>query len=182
MKKNAIVQFVCFTTNLELEQFVDVWEPYAKKVVSDGDITLEQASTPKVKSKYRYVSKHTGESSDFRFVFMKGRTQEHFPEHTAKVINAGGYTVVQMQCEHSNIKNDVKVMVFLDQAETNLGFYQKQTYRHLNIYSAYYESCLYGHILEFFLQEADVPVLVDHMKTRHRAEMAVYTECSVVHS
>ena len=62
---------------------------------------------------------------DFRFAFMKGRSSEHFPEHTAKVVQAGGYMPVQIQCEHDDEEDDVKVIALLVHNETDLGFYHR---------------------------------------------------------
>jgi hypothetical protein len=182
MKKNSIVQFVCFVTNLELEDFVVKWEPYAKQLVADGEIILQEGIAVKGKNKYRYVSQHTCGTADFKFIFMKGKKQENFPEHRARVVNAGGYKPVQLQCLQNEIKNDVKVMAFLSPGETDLTFYHRQNFRHLNIYAAYYESCIYSYVLEYFLQEADAEVLVEQLNTRIGIEVGVYTECPVMHS
>jgi len=46
MKKNTIVQFVCFTTDLEPEDFVPKWERYAKRLMNHNpETTLQQAET-----------------------------------------------------------------------------------------------------------------------------------------
>jgi hypothetical protein len=183
MKKNTIVQFVCFITNLEFEEFSAMWERYAKQFVAgSADMTLHEATAIKGRNKYKYVSQHESSSADFKFAFMKGRNSEHFPEHNARVVLAGGYRTVQLQCNHNETKDDVKVMAFVAHNERDLDFYHQQTYRHLNIYEAYYESCAYNYIMEFFIQESDAPALVEQLKTRPGIEVALYKECTVLHS
>jgi len=167
MKKDKVVQFVCFVTNLKIDEFMGIWESYAKRLGAAGEVMLQETASVKGKNKFRYV-------------FMKGRNEDDFPEHNGKVINAGGYSAVQMQCHHNDIKNDVKVMAFLDHRETDLDFFYQQTFRHLNIYEAYYESCTYSYILEYFVQEADAALLVEQLKTRAGIEAAVYKESAVI--
>ena len=154
MKKDTIVQFVCFITNLEFEEFAVKWEQYAKEFTADPGALILQERT-KSKTRYKYVSQHECKPENFRFAFMKGRNSEHFPEHKAKVVQTGGYTPVQIQCEYDNEKNDVKIIAFIGADEMDLDFYHRLTYRHLNIYEAYYESCTYSYIMEFFIQETD---------------------------
>ena len=180
MKKDKVVQFVCFVTNLKIDEFMGIWESYAKRLGAAGEVMLQETASVKGKNKFRYVSQHSCDATDFRFVFMKGRNEDDFPEHNGKVINAGGYSAVQMQCHHNDIKNDVKVMAFLDHRETDLDFFYQQTFRHLNIYEAYYESCTYSYILEYFVQEADAALLVEQLKTRAGIEAAVYKESAVI--
>ena len=57
MKKSTIVQFVCFATNLEPDDFAPKWERYAKRLADQNPETslLQQVET---KSKYRYISRH----------------------------------------------------------------------------------------------------------------------------
>ena len=181
MKKDIIVQFVCFSTNLDIEEFSTQWEHYARRFMADpGILILQEAAESNGRTKYKYVSQHECRKEDFRFAFMKGRSSEHFPEHNAKVVLAGGYTPVQIQCLHDKKKHDVKVMTFISHDETDLSFYHQLTYRHLNIYEAYYESCTYSYIMEFFVHETEAPGLVKHLRSRNGVEVALYKECPVL--
>lgn len=179
MKEDSIVQFVCFITTLEPDEFIEKWEPYSKKLAADCESLLQQSITGK--AKYRYILQHEGSAIDFRFTFMKSRTREISPDHKARVVHAGGYTPVQLQCLHSETENDVKVLAFLDQNESDLSFYHQQSYRYLNIYQAYYESCAYSYVLEFFVQEQDALVLIEQLKTRSGIEVNAYKESPVFH-
>jgi hypothetical protein len=181
MNKNTIVQFVCFITNLDQEKFMVKWEPYASQFMATSKgITLQKAVEGNNKRKFDYVSQHECSTENFRFDFMKERNSEHFPEHTAKVIQAGGYIPVQIQCVHDEKKEDVKIMAFITNPETDFSFYHRQTYRHLNIYEAYFESCAYSYIMEFFIQETDAAALVKELKTKSGVEAVIYKECSVL--
>ncbi len=182
MNKNNIVQFVCFVTNLDLDRFGARWEHYAAQFMTrTAGMTLQKAVGGINKHKFEYISQHECSPENFRFNFMKERNSEHFPEHTAKVVLAGGYSPVQVQCKHAEAKNDVKIIVFIDAPETDFGFYHRQTYRHLNIYEAYYESCNYSYIMEYFVQETEAPALVKELKSRAGVDAVIYKECSVLH-
>ena len=70
MKKDTIVQFVCFVTNLDLEEFAPNWERYAKRFISKNADAVLQEQVVQSKTKYRYVSKHEWSQRDFQFSFM----------------------------------------------------------------------------------------------------------------
>lgn len=181
MEKNTIMQFVCFETRLETDTFISLWEPYAKQLLRDsGDIVLQEALAEKNRNRFKYMSQHECNRSDFQFAFMKGRV--HFRDNKAKIIQAGGYIPVQVQCQHNDVKGDVKVIAFLAANDTDMEFYHRQTYRHLNIYEAYFENCAYSYILEFFIQEPEAPALVDQLRSRRGVEVALFKELALVPS
>lgn len=181
MKKDTIVQFVCFITNLPLDDFASKWERYAKRLMNNNsEVTLQQQA--ETKSRYRYISQHKWPDQDFQFSFMNERRSEHFPEHNVKVVQAGGYISLQVECMHNEDNGDIKLIAFVGHNETDIDFYrQLSLYRHLNIHQAYYESCTYGYIMEFFVPEADVAELVQQLKQRPGVETGIYKECLVPH-
>jgi hypothetical protein len=181
MKKDSIVQFVCFITNLEPADFIKKWEPVSRKLAADCESMLQESITGK--AKYKYILQHEGSAVDFRLSFMKNRSRESSPEHRARLVHAGGYTPVQFQSLHSAIEDDVKVLAFIDHKETDvdLTFYHQQVYRYLNIYQAYYESCAYSYVLEFYIQQYDAPALIAQLKTRSGVEVSSYKESAVFH-
>ena len=179
MKKDVITQFVCFATNLDDNEFRGVWGQYASEFKTGKQkIILQRAVTGGKKNKYQYVSQYTCESENFRFAFMKGKNAEHFPDHTARVIQLGGYLPVQVQSTEE--KGDVKIIAFLSAPETDFSFYHRQTYRHLNIYQAYFENCTYEYIMEFYVQESEAVALIDQLMTRSGIEAAMYKENSAL--
>lgn len=177
MKKDSIVQFVGFITRLGFDEFVGKWEQYARQSSANSrDMILQQGIET---NKYKYVSQQECPEGNFKFAFMKGRSSEHFAEHKVKVVQAGGYMPVQVNCLHAQ-NGDVKVMAFIDHHETDIEFYTRlPLYRHLNIYQAYYESCTYAYILEFFTPETNAVELLQQLKTRTGTEAALYRECLV---
>lgn len=178
MKKESIVQFVGFITRLDFEEFVTKWDYYARQFSTDPCTMILQQGVET--NKYKYISQQECPEENFKFAFMKGRSSEHFAEHKVKVVQAGGYLRVQtVKCLHVE-KDHAKIMAFIDHQQTDIGFYrQLSQYSCLNIYQAYYESCAYGHILEFFAPEANAASLLQQLKTRTGTEAALYRECLV---
>ncbi len=174
---DTIIQFEGFETNIEQDEFVAQWEPYAKQFATkDTEVTLQQSNT---KNNFKYVSQHKCKDTDFQFVFMKGRMSEHFPKGGVKVVQAGGYMPVQIEHVPGKNKKEIKLMLFLSHAQTDISAYQKLTcYRCLNVYQAYYESCMYGYILEFFLDEAQTSELMKKIESETKNyKMGIYKSC-----
>ena len=180
MKKNNIVQFECFETAIGFDEFVSRWEFYAKRFTGkDADVTLQQAI---VKGRFKYVSQHKWPEDNFQFDFMKGRNSINFPDRNVKVIQAGGYMPLQAEHIHDTDSDDVKVILFINNQQTDISFYkQLPSYRHLNIYQSYYENCLYAYIMEFFVEEMHVADFMAPVKLLSAgAETGVYKECLVL--
>jgi len=181
MKKDKIVQFVGFITNLNFDEFVTAWDSFAKRFVKNHEDTIlhQQSET---KNRFKYVSQHEWAQQDFQFSFMEGRTSEYFPEHSVKVVQAGGYTPLQIEWKHQEDNGLVKVLAFISHRENDISFYsQISLHRYLNIYEAFYQSCTYAYILEFFVEEAQAPDLLRLLKTRASIETGVFKECLVTH-
>jgi hypothetical protein len=179
MKKNTITQFVCFVTDLKPDEFMPKWERYAKRLmVGSSEKSLQQQGERK--NKFRYISQHVWPDQDFRFTFMNERQSEHFPEHNVKVVQAGGYTPLDGEYEHDEENGDHKLIAFVSHDETDLDFYRNLSlYHSLNIYQAYYESCLYGYVLEFIVSETDINELALVLKQRPGVEIGIYKDCLV---
>lgn len=182
MKKDSIIQFVCFATNLDTDTFIPGWEKFAKKLMDKhAEPSLQQLVTD-TKARYRYISQHEWHNSDFDFRFMKDRKSEHFPEQQVKVVQIGGYIPVQFTKRYDADENQVKVFAFLSHNETDIDFYKQLSRNgHLDIYQAFYESCSYGYVLEFFIPDADAEALMLQLKQRLTVEAGVYKECFVPH-
>ena len=179
MSKDSIIQFTGFITSLETEKFLAQWEPYARgfnKITLPENMTLQQEVNEK--SKYRYVSLHEYKNQDFEFNFMKGKSSVYFPEQKVRVVQAGGYAPVQIGSKYQNQHRDVKILVFLTHDEYDIAFYQELSpYKSLSIYRAYYESCAYGNILEYYTSEEGAGELLQQLKMRPCTEAAAYKDC-----
>src|ERR1700712_5737338 len=124
MKKNTIVQFVCFITNLGFDDFATQWEIFVKRFSSKhSTMTLQETVG---KSRFKYISQHEWPQEDFQFAFVQKKSADTFPEHTVKVVQAGGYSPIQVK--HNNNAEDglVKIMAFISHNENDIEFYKKQ--------------------------------------------------------
>lgn len=180
MDKEKIVQFIGFVTNLKHEEFSVPWEFYCKQFKKDQGTNTLECAIEKANFKYRYISHHRSTSIDFRFSFMKGRQSEHFPEHSAKVVQLGGYKQVDIYSKQSARKPGLKLFVFLSHEETDMSFFKQMPFNHLNTYEAYYENCCYGNILEFFINPGDETAIMEHLKQKNKIELAVFRETNAL--
>jgi hypothetical protein len=182
MQKGSIIHFVGFITAIEPEDFVSQWEQYARHFKTrSGGMFLQQQQEADTKFRFKYLSRHEYREGDIRFSFMKERSSEHFPEQQVKVVQAGGYSPLQVECKNPGNSKDVTVMVFVSPRKNDMDFYRQLTYHKLNIYEAYYENCTYSHILEFLVTETDVSEILLQLKLIPGIEVSVYKECMVPH-
>ena len=180
MKKDTIYQFVCFITNLELDEFAPKWEHYAKRLMNKKTEPALQQLVNGTKNRYRFISQHAWPDQDFQFSFMDERRSEHFPEHNARVVQIGGYISLQPDRGQIEEDTDVKLIAYISHSETDIDFYRKlPLFHHLNIYQAFYESCSFGYVMEFFVPEKDADALLLQLKQRSGVETGIYRECFV---
>lgn len=180
MKKNSIVQFVGFITQLGFEEFASKWDHYAKQIIGAGSDSSYLQQEMVVKSRYKYVSQHICPQDSLRFSFMKGRNSEYFAEEKVKVVQTGGYAPLQIGCKYFGDNSLSKVIAFASHDENDIAFYRELSlYSYLNIYQAYYESCTYGHVFEFFAPAKNVTELMTQLKTRPCTHASLYKECPV---
>ena len=179
MKKDTIVQFVSFETAVSTDEFRAQWKEYNKLVPGQTEFSLQQEVEGKNLS--RYLSQHMFDEDDIQFTFKKERRSAHSHEIEMRIKEAGGYSVLQLECDHETGANHSKVFVFLS-AFPDLQLYKELlSYQYLNIYQAYYESCTYSYILEFFVENRHVPQLIEQLKIHNRiTEIGVYKECNEV--
>ena len=177
MKKDMIVQFVSFETSVATKEFRAQWEEYNKQVTGKQEVTLQQEVDGK--NLYRYLSQHRFHEDDIQFTFKKNKRSAHNPEIEMRIKEAGGYTLLQLECDHETAANDCKVFVFLSTTPELTLYKELLSYQYLNIYQAYYESCAYTYILEFFVDNRHLPQLIEQLKIHNRiSEIGVYKECN----
>ncbi|HEV7782227.1 MAG TPA: hypothetical protein VGO58_13225 [Chitinophagaceae bacterium] len=181
MKKNTIVHFVGFITTLEPDDFAPNWERYAKRLNKKKDSTFQQHITER-KNKLSYLSQHEWDEPGSNFTFMNERKSEHFPEHNVRVMQLGGYLRLDPPKKQSPGEGDTKLIAFISHEENDMEFYRQLPCRGLHINQAYYESCTYGYILEFFVAEADVDELSEQLKQRQGVETGIYREYVLSHA
>ena len=72
------------------------------------------------------------------------------------------------------------MIAFLSHNEIDIDFYRRlPSFHHLDIYQAYYESCIYGYILELHTGEAHADELLQLLEKRNGVTAAIYKDCSV---
>jgi hypothetical protein len=180
MKKDSMIYFVGFMTDIGFDEFVIKWEFYAKQVSSSHHSVILQQETG-TKTRFKYVSHHKLKNDSISFSFMKGRTSEHFAEQKVKVVNLGGYKVVQAG-NHSEDNNENRLIAFIGHNETDMNFYRELLpARQTHLYEAYYENCTFGHIMEFFPGEKDAEDIFRQLKLRPGVEVSLYRECLAPH-
>jgi hypothetical protein len=180
MRQDTLFQFVGFETAISLEDFTSQWENFAKKFFKKDihAITLQQQV--KSKSRFKYMSINEWPQDNFRFSFMEGRGSDYFPDHRVKVVQAGGYMPIHLECENQ-AHAETKIMVLLNVEEISKTAFKNLPYQYLNIYQAYYQSCLYSYILEFFASDADAVELLDGLKKHFsHCDAGMYRECLVL--
>lgn len=177
MKKDTIVQFVSFETTVATNEFRAQWEESNKLVTGKQEVTLQQEVDGK--NSHRYMSQHRFHDDDIQFTFKKEKRSAHSPEIEMRVKEAGGYSALQLECDHETAANHCKVFVFLSTSPELSLYKELLSYQYLNIYQAYYESCSYTYILEFFVDNRHVPQLIEQLKIHNRiSEIGVYKECN----
>jgi hypothetical protein len=187
MEENTIVQFVGFITNLDFNKFVEQWDYYVHQLNNSQQKPTLQKLTGS-KSRFKYISQHPCAQGDFKFAFMNKRDSTHFPEHSVRVVHAGGYIPVQIQASRKDKEKYINIMVLVKNQEINLEFYRHlQLFRKLNIFQAYYENCAYSYIMEFFVKEADAASFIlqlnpGNINPHFSDEVAMYEEYGVIHA
>ncbi len=177
MKKNTIVHFVGFVTALEPDEFAPNWERYAKQFMNKKKGSGFQQHITSRKNKLNYLSQHEWDDPGSNFTFMSGRKSEHFPEHNVRVTQLGGYLLLDSPKAGQAREGDIKLIAFIGHEETDTSFYLQLPYHSLRINQAYYESCLYGYILEFFVTDNQADELLQQLRERPGVETGIYREC-----
>lgn len=180
MKKDSIVHFVGFITSLGPEEFSTSWDRYAKRLVNKKRETVFHQNVSGGKNKFTYLSQHEWVDRDSAFTFMNDRKTDHFPEHNVRVVHLGGYLQMDSLKKHSVEEEDNRLIVFTAPDETDIAYYRQLPYHLLNIHQAYFENCLYGYILEFFVPVSMMEELLLELKQRPGVETSVFKESLVI--
>ncbi len=177
MEKETIVQFVSFETQGDNNEFIAQWDQYSKGMNKKHQIRLQQEIGSKKKAKY--LSQHWCFDDDFKFIFRKERRSAHFPEVEMRVRQLGGYTTMQVECKQDSGEDESKIFVFVTNQGVNVDeCKQLAHYRYLNIYKAYFESCNYDCILEFFVENSNTEEFIEQLRVQNRhIESGMYKEC-----
>jgi|SRR5690348_16392446 len=175
MTENTIVHFVCFETLLESEPFMKRWKEFTHSSGSNADVIIQQSRKNKC---YLYIAQHGFKSSDdLQFKFYGERSSSRIVQERIKATPIGGYTVLQSESANEAATGESKIFMFLADVRTDLNFYKETPFNgKLNIYEAYYQSCSYAYILEYFVQSGQAAALKEYLKNYDNSEMEIYNE------
>ena len=173
MKSDDRVQFVCFETALDKEQFLKRWEQYTHSLNSNVDVTLQQSES---NGTFRYIAQHRFASHELQFNFSNEPRSRivHVPIKTSQ---AGGYSILQAERLDDSAHNESKIFVFLTDSIVDLDiFKQLSVPGNLNMYQAYYENCSYSYIFEYFVETENAANIFGKLKQFSNAEIGIYKE------
>jgi hypothetical protein len=175
MSAVRIIQFVCFETTLDRDQFINKWEQYTSSANSNKNVTLQQSEQNGV---FKYIAQHRFADGDFNFVFTKGKRSSRIPEVGIREKQVGGYLALQFNRKGDPANDEYKVFAFVTNPQTDLAvFNQLCAKNNLNIYEAYYENSQYAYILEFFVKKSAEAALLEQLHNKHLTEAGTYRAC-----
>lgn len=174
MTKNNKIQFVIFDTSLKAESFFERWKDYKRSRNSDVDVTIQQS---KNKNSYRYIAQHRVSGDEIKFIFTRGKNKSGVPQKSIKLNLAGGYTLLQSERLDGTATNESKVIAFITDARADLQMFKELAGGgKLNIYEPYYHNCKFEYILEYFIKNDKVEVLVEQLQNLDAIDVAAYKE------
>ena len=175
MRAEKIVQFVCFETPLDSEEFILQWEQFDKSVNSEMDVTLQQSEK---NGTFKYIAQHRYVASDTAFAFTKAKKSSRMPEIPIRVKQAGGYSMLQAERNDDARENENKLFAFIIDPTADLDDYKNAAAPgKLNIYEAYYENCQFAYVLEFFVSKNKAASLLEQVRSYHPDEVGIYKDC-----
>ncbi len=174
METNEKVQFVCFETTLDKEQFNKRWEQFRHSLNSNKDVRLHQNETG---GRFNYVAQHRFTSGELEFKFSNEGRNSRIVQVPIKSILAGGYSILQANRLHNATGNERKIIIFLSDPRADLKIYEQLFVAgNLNIYEAYYENCRYSYILEYYIKAKDSLAMLDQLKQHDIADIGIFKE------
>lgn len=182
MNNNSIVHFVGFVTKLDTDKFIPAWEHFAKKEMFRKKEPLLLQQGVGGKNKFNYLSQHIWPETEAHFSFKKTDKSGYFYEMPVQVIHIGGYLPLETLNKNLHKENENRLLVLAGHNENDPVFFQELPFSfRMNTYQAYYESCSYGYIFEYFAPEKDMEGITESIKQHSGTERILYNECLVPH-
>ena len=178
METDKRVQFVCFETTLNKEQFAKRWGQFRRSLNSNMDVVLQQSEKNGV---FSYIAQHRFASGELEFKFTNEGRNSRIVQVPIKTMLAGGYSILEANRLHNTNSNESKIFVFLTDPRADLDIY-KQLFgkTNLNIYQAYYQNCKYAYILEYYTKTRDGVALLEQLKNYDTADVGIYKEYAYI--
>jgi hypothetical protein len=178
-----IIHFIGFATPLETEKFIPAWEQYSKKEMFRKKAPQLFQQQPGSRHKFNYVSLHTWPDTEANFSFTKSDKAGYFRELPVQLVHIGGY--LPLEPTNANLHQDAeyRLLVMAGHNEYDPEFYKSLPFSfRLNSYQAYYESCSYGYIFEYFAGEQEIEEIMNALKSRAGTERILCRDCLSVHA
>ncbi len=173
MKQAPIVQFNCFSTQLDQHAFMHHWDHYAE-TETIHDLLLLKLSA-ETKGRFQYISRQRWEQKA-----AERKPARHFQEATIKMVSAGGYALSDTHQRRKEPGSSIRLLAFLNINEIDIEPYVlSPLYTKLNVYQAWYESCLFSYVLDFNVPASCVEELKQLLQTSRGVEIGIYKECLV---
>lgn len=161
MNDNNQVHFVFFESGLDKDLFLKRWEEYDRSDKNNKGVTLQEAQNGELN---HYISQHRVGRNDGEFVFRKSANKTRVFREPIKSQLGGGYEMTQIERTTHASAGERKVFVFLKDNTTDLTPYHRLAVEfEMNIYEAYFESCRYARVLEYFVKQKQVATLLDSL-------------------
>jgi hypothetical protein len=175
MREEKLVQFACFETPLDTDDFIVKWEQYIRPANSDTHVTIQQSKKNGV---FRYVVQYRCVPGQFQFNFKRERRSSKIKQIPVRAEQAGGYSILELGRRHEAEKDESKLFAFFIDRVIDLTAWRNMDVPcDLNIYVPYYENCRYTNILEFFTKDKWAETLLDQLKQHGAADARIYKEC-----
>lgn len=182
MTSNSIIHFIGFVTRLESEKFIPAWEQYAKKEMFRKKAPLLLQQDNGSRNKYNFLSLHIWPETETHFSFTKSDKAGYFHEMPVQVVHIGGYLPLEQTNTSLHKDTECRLLVMAGHNENDPAFYKTLPYSfRLNSYQAYYESCTYGYIFEYFAAEQEMEEIMNVLKQRAGTERILYKDCFATH-
>lgn len=181
MRNNQIVQFVSFITSSEPETFLPAWKKYAREEMfpKNEPILLQRQSGSR--NKFQYLSRHSWPEGEDCFSFKTSRKQGYFPEFPVQIQHIGGFIPVETvpACFQKENKHRLLVLAEQDDGEPSRPDGQPLVYR-CNRYQAFYESCRYAQVTEFFGDSESLETIAGFYRLKPGTEAVLLRDCRIL--
>ena len=172
MSKIKEVQFVCFETELDQDEFMVRWKKYTGSLHSKADVVIHRSP---VKGKFKYIAQHFITGSPLQFTFSQEGVRSKVVQVSIKTTLAGGYSLLQ-KGRHAPAKKIKNVFAFINDPQADLKKFNSLSSSAPYIYEAYYENCRHAYILEYFTDSHDAAELLEQLKQQGADEAGIYEE------
>lgn len=172
MNRDSIIQFVAFSTPLGQKDFSDEWFSHTQDQPHAIESTTLLETCGKG-SKFDYLSTHEITEGGFQFSFVGKNNVDRFPEHRARIVRLGGYTLTEYPKTQNKAHRQNRVMAFFQDQMPDMDAYRELGGGQVYVYQPYYENSVYSCIIEFNPSKNSIEELQNSLKSKKEAAMVL---------